>query len=161
MARGIAEIFAALKNADVEFIVVGGVAAVLQGAPVTTLDLDIVHRRTPENADRLARALESLNAVYRDDPRRLRPGASHLIGPGHQLTETMHGPLDCLGTVEDSTTYDDLLPHAEPVEVEGLVILVLSLPRLIEIKTKLSRPKDKLMLLQLVATLAERNKNER
>jgi hypothetical protein len=34
---------------DVEFIVVGGVAAVLQGAPVVTFDLDILHRRTPEN----------------------------------------------------------------------------------------------------------------
>jgi hypothetical protein len=46
MARGFAEIFAALKNADVEFIVVGGVAAVLQGAPITTLDLYIVQHTT-------------------------------------------------------------------------------------------------------------------
>lgn len=38
-----------LSKARVEFILVGGVAAVIQGAPVTTFDLDIVHRQTDEN----------------------------------------------------------------------------------------------------------------
>lgn len=44
---------AKLCDADIEFIIVGGAAAVLQGAPITTTDLDIVHRRTPENVARL------------------------------------------------------------------------------------------------------------
>jgi hypothetical protein len=49
-------LLAALYDSKVEFIVVGGVAAVLQGAPITTTDLDIVHSRTPENvAGRIAR----------------------------------------------------------------------------------------------------------
>ncbi|MEZ4293931.1 MAG: hypothetical protein R3B70_03060 [Polyangiaceae bacterium] len=43
-----------LQEAGVELVVVGGTAAVLQGAPVVTFDLDIVHRRTPENVSRLA-----------------------------------------------------------------------------------------------------------
>lgn len=76
MGRGFAEILATLKRAEVEFIVVGGAAAVLQGVPITTLDMDIVHRRTERNAARLATALEQLGAVYRHDPRRLRPEAS-------------------------------------------------------------------------------------
>lgn len=38
-----------LLDAGVELIVVGGLAAVLHGAPVVTFDLDIVHRQTPEN----------------------------------------------------------------------------------------------------------------
>jgi predicted nucleotidyltransferase len=159
MAQGFAEILATLKRAQVEFIVVGGGAAVLQGVPITTRDIDIVHRRTEENAARLASALEELGAVYRHDPRRLRPGASHLIGPGHQLTETRHGPLDCLGTIEETTTYEDLLPHVDTLQVEGLEVQVLSLERLIEVKKKLDRPKDKLMLLQLEATLSERSKS--
>jgi hypothetical protein len=37
----------------------------LQGAPATTLDLDIVHRRTPENVERLLSVLQLLNAVVR------------------------------------------------------------------------------------------------
>jgi hypothetical protein len=47
----------ALVNAQIEFIVVGGAAAVLHGAPTTTQDLDIVHHRTPENIARLATLL--------------------------------------------------------------------------------------------------------
>ena len=47
---------------EVEFVIVGGVAAVLHGAPVTTLDLDIVPRQTSENVTRLWELLERLDA---------------------------------------------------------------------------------------------------
>jgi hypothetical protein len=50
----------------VDFIVVGGVGAVLQGAPISTFDLDRVHPRTRKNVDRLMVALELLDARYRD-----------------------------------------------------------------------------------------------
>jgi hypothetical protein len=92
-----AEILQLLTAGEVEFIVVGMTAGILQGAPVTTLDLDVVHRRTPENVARLLRVLEGLDAVYRHDPRKLRPQQSHLLSPGHQLLTTTHGDLDCLG----------------------------------------------------------------
>jgi hypothetical protein len=46
-------LLAKLFDAGVEFIVVGGAAAVIHGAPIITNDLDIVHRRTPENVARL------------------------------------------------------------------------------------------------------------
>src|SRR5262245_31918759 len=127
MAQGFGEILATLTREGVEFIVVGGGAAVLQGAPITTRDLDIVHRRSRENAIRLEAALVALDAVYRDDPRRLRPSVTHLVGPGHQLTETAHGPLDCLGTIEDGTTYEDLVQHSDVLDIEGNQMLVLSL----------------------------------
>jgi hypothetical protein len=52
---------------------------------VTTVDLDVVHRRSPQNVARLLRALGELGAVYRRDPRQLRPAESHLTGPGHQV----------------------------------------------------------------------------
>jgi len=38
-----------LSQARVDFIIVGGVAAAAHGAVRTTLDLDLVYRRTPEN----------------------------------------------------------------------------------------------------------------
>jgi hypothetical protein len=38
-----------LCRAKVEFVLVGGQAAVTQGAPITTLDVDIVHARNPQN----------------------------------------------------------------------------------------------------------------
>jgi len=55
-----------LARHHVDFIVVGGVAAVLGGAPISTFDLDIVHDRAPTNVARLLSALTDLDARYRD-----------------------------------------------------------------------------------------------
>ena len=78
-------ILQALVEHDVRFVIVGGVAAVLQRVPVTTMDLDIVHDRRPNNLEPLLAVLAALQAIYRNDPRRLTPSASHLIGAGSQL----------------------------------------------------------------------------
>jgi len=73
-----------LARHGVEFVVVGGVAAVLNGAPISTFDLDIVHARAPANLDRLLAALTELDARYRDlTGRVLRPELSALAGDGH------------------------------------------------------------------------------
>jgi hypothetical protein len=71
-------------------------AGVLRGAPVTTVDLDIVHRREAGNVSRLLQVLAELHAIYRHDPRGLAPAESHLMGEGHQLLTTMHGDLPTL-----------------------------------------------------------------
>jgi hypothetical protein len=60
------EVFA---SHEVRFIVVGGVAAVLQRVPVNTEDFDLVYDRAKDNIPRLLAALRELRAVYRDDPR--------------------------------------------------------------------------------------------
>jgi hypothetical protein len=134
-------------------------AGILHGAPVTTVDLDIVHRRTPENVGRLLRALEALDAVYRHDPRKLRPGESHLSGPGHQLLVTKLGDLDCLGTIDQNRGYEELLLRTEELSLSsGRVIRVLTLPALIEAKERSGRPKDMAALPVLRATLDEQKK---
>lgn len=154
----LADILHALVRHDVEYIVVGGMAAALQGAPVNTLDIDIVYSRSEENIARLMAALTELEAVFRTDPRRLVPNESHLRSTGHKLLQTKHGILDVLATLEESTTYDDLLPDSTVLEVAGVPVRVLSLERLIEVKAKLNRPKDKAMLLVLQATLAQQRR---
>ena len=84
-----------LQDAGVAFIVVGGLSAVLNGAPINTFDLDVIHSREPENIGRLLHALAALDAIYRIQPsRRLRPTASHLASAGHQNLVTIYGPLD-------------------------------------------------------------------
>ena len=68
----------------VEFIVVGGVCALLHGAPVATFDLEIVHFRNRENVVRLLIALQELEAYYRAQPdKRIRSSESHLSSAGH------------------------------------------------------------------------------
>ncbi|HEY3827134.1 MAG TPA: hypothetical protein VGL82_21415 [Bryobacteraceae bacterium] len=101
------EILKVLTRRRVNFIVVGGVSAVLHGAPVTTFDLCVVHARNRENILRLMTALEELEAVYRNQPeRRLRPDESHLTSKGHQLLLTKFGPLDVLGMIGKSRTWE-------------------------------------------------------
>jgi len=105
-----ASILQTLNDHGVDFIVVGGVAAVLQGAPVSTFDVDVVHSTAPDNVTRLLAALERMDAYYRIQPeRRLRPDATHLSSPGHQLLATRFGPLDLLGVVGKGRSYPDLL----------------------------------------------------
>ncbi|OQY02039.1 MAG: hypothetical protein B6I22_13945 [Desulfobacteraceae bacterium 4572_123] len=70
-----------LLDADIEFILVGGLAAVMQGAPVTTMDVDIVHKRSAENISRLMEeTLKQVNAENSMDLESKRSGASSL-GP--------------------------------------------------------------------------------
>ncbi len=152
----LADILRLLATNEVEFIVVGMTAGILHGAPVTTVDLDVVHRRGRDNVARLLRVLGALDAVYRHDPRKLRPQESHLVGPGHQLLTTTHGDLDCLGAIGEGLGYEELIDHTVAMTLPGgLVVRVLSLPALIETKERAGRPKDLAALPLLRATLDE------
>jgi hypothetical protein len=150
-----------LSKRDVDFIVVGGVAGVLHGSPLQTADLDIVYSLDVANQARLLVALEELDAIFRDDPRNLRPNLSHLACRGHKLLSTRFGDFDCLATIEENTTYDDLVEHTEVIQIGELRIKLLSLQRLISVKEKLQRPKDRLALMHLRATQEERNAREK
>ena len=146
---------------EVEFILVGGVAAAAQGAPIVTQDADILYRIEPANLNRLLAALDALNAVTRDDPRRLRFGVSQLATKGHKLAMTDAGAIDILGSINDGLVYEDLLPHTERMAFDDLEIDVLRLDKLIELKRALGRPKDLAVLPVLEATLKERQRGRR
>jgi hypothetical protein len=152
-------LLATLASSDVEFIVVGLLAAVAQGAPVTTHDLDIVHRRTAENVARLVDVLvNKLDARYRGRPEILRPAADILVGPGHSLLQTSAGPLDVLGAIEGGRDYDELLPSSRPIDLSGHTVRVLDLAMLIELKRGSTRLKDQLVLPVLEETLRQRGR---
>ena len=145
----------ALVDHDVAFVVVGGLAAVLQGAPIMTLDVDIVHRRDAPNISRLLRALGVLKARYRGRASDLSPKQSHLESEGHQLLMTKFGPLDILGAIGTHRTYEDLLQSSRVLEIGELHVRVLSLGALIQVKEELGQPKDRAVLEILRETLRE------
>src|SRR5437667_8617729 len=109
-AADLPALVAKLCDAGVEFIIVGGAAAVLQGAPITTTDLDIVHRRTPDNVARLLEVMLQLDAVMRYDFERrgLRPTAEMLAGKGQINLSTNLGPLDPLCELDAGRGYEEL-----------------------------------------------------
>lgn len=147
-----------LVRRGVEFILVGGVNAVLHGAPYDTFDVDVVHRRTEDNLAHLYGALDELGAMYRlAESRQLKPPADALAGPGHQLLTTRYGKLDLLGTLDGVLGYDELLPQTEIKDLgDGLVLRMLTLDALIEIKERTGRAKDRWAAELLRAVREER-----
>jgi predicted nucleotidyltransferase len=143
-----------LARHDVEFIVVGGVAAILEGAPVSTFDLDVVIRPTAEDRDHLLEALRELNARYLDP-------AGRLILPDRAKLDTMRlhrlvtdsGPLDVLESIGHGSTYPDLVGETEIYEISGLRVRTLRLGMIIRSKEEANRDKDQATLPILRRTL--------
>ncbi len=152
-------ILAELARREVDFVVVGGVCAVLHGVPTSTFDLDLVHARDAENRRRLIEALRFLEACYREHlPKRLEPTEEDLASGGHMLLMTSAGPLDLLGTVSGGGEYADLVPESGWLEVgDALRVRVLDLEALIALKEETGREKDRAQLPLLRQTLEERD----
>jgi hypothetical protein len=152
---GLTTLLARLAASGTDFVLVGALAAVAQGAPLTTFDVDVVHRRGPDNVDRLLGFLASIDARYRGRPpgQVLRPTREALLGAGHQLLTTNLGPLDVLGAVEGGRGYDDLVHESIAIEVEGERVKVLRLRMLAELERGATSAKGLLALAVLEETL--------
>ncbi len=149
-----------LVEHEVEFCVIGAIAAWLQGNPSVTLDLDVMPRRDLDNADRLAAALNSLGARDRGGDRALDLEGADFLGWQSQHFDTEAGPVDivphatAIGGYEEVATIEMALGH--------LSIRVLTIDEVIASKEKLGRPKDTAALPALYATRdALRLKRER
>ncbi|MDF1564456.1 MAG: hypothetical protein P1V51_15535 [Deltaproteobacteria bacterium] len=147
----------ALLDAEVRFAVVGGAAAILHGAPTSTLDLDILVERSKENAERLARVAEELEATIRDaTERRLRPTRALFETVRQLLLSTRLGPLDVLGELHDGRGLSEVMEATVVLEDGERRIRVIDLPTLLEIKSSTGRTKDRLVVPLLLALLEER-----
>lgn len=149
------EVIEVLVRHEVEFMVVGMTAGVLQGAPAVTFDLDILYSLDAHNLPRLLDALLELESVFRGDERRLIPNLSHLQSRGHKLLMTKFGIVDVLGSLGEYD-YRDLESDAPALALGPMSVRVLSLERLIEVKQKAGREKDMAVLPLLRATLARK-----
>jgi hypothetical protein len=143
-----------LLHHGVDFVVVGGVAAQLEGAPILTLDLDVLYDRAPQNLGRLLTALRELNARYRDAAgRHIEPDESKLAALRINLLLTDLGALDVLGAVGNGLTYQDLVDRTVSYQLGELQVRVLELAAVIETKEQADREKDRAVLPVLRQTL--------
>jgi predicted nucleotidyltransferase len=149
-----------LSAAGVEFIVVGGAAAIAHGSARLTLDLDLVYARTPANIERLVAALAPCNPYLRGAP----PGLpfqwdAQTLRRGLNFTLTTSlGDLDLLGEITGGGGYDALLPHSATLSVFGIECRCLGLERLIHVKRAAGRPKDLEAIAELEALKEERDR---
>lgn len=139
-------IFASLAAHGVDFVVIGGLAAVAHGSRRVTRDVDIVVRPEDENLARLEAALGELRAV------KLLPGAAHdPIEPADvamiALGTTLHsrsaaGRLDIVGSPVGAAPFADLWARSVVVPVGGVEVRVCGLDDLIAMKRAAGRPLD-------------------
>jgi hypothetical protein len=145
----------ALLRHGVDFFVVGGVAAQLEGAPILTFDLDVLYDKSPENLARLLAALRELKARYRDPAgRHIEPDTEKLAALRLHLLLTELGPLDVLGSIGNGLTYQDLVGRTIPYQLGESQVRVLELAAVIETKEQANRDKDRATLPVLRQTLA-------
>ncbi len=142
----------------VDFVLIGGMAAVAQGSSYLTRDIDVCYAREEPNLQRLASALGPFAPRLRDAP----PGLPFVLdvptlraGCNFTLT-TSAGDLDIFGEVAGLGGYNTVNQYAESLEVEGLPCRVLTLEGLILSKKAAARPKDAGLLAELEALQALR-----
>lgn len=150
------EVLRVLTRNQVEFILVGGIAAILQGSPLTTEDVDVVYLPSEENVTRLASALEELKAYYSDPAgRHIEPNVSRLASFKVHMLKTSCGRVDVLRTVGKDLAYQDLIDRSRLFDVEEFRVLTLDLETIIETKEHADRPKDRYQLPFLRQLLEE------
>lgn len=151
-----------LEEHDVEFVVVGGIAARLRGAPLLTQDLDVTPSRDRANLERLARALGDLEARLRTatepdgvelpfDPALLESAAVWTLA-------TLYGDLDLVMSPAGTAGYLDLIRDAGQLRVAvdpDFEVTVASLADVIRSKEAGGREKDRAALPLLRRTLEE------
>ncbi|MBI2682549.1 MAG: hypothetical protein HYX26_04930 [Acidobacteriales bacterium] len=145
----------ALTDHQVDFVVVGAVAAIARGATHTTQDLGICYERSPANLKRLMSALTPFHPRLRGvadsvpfqfDPATLANGMNFTL-------QTDVGDIDLLGELSGLGTFLQGAEQAAPLELFGRQCLVASLRGLIQSKRAAGRPKDLLVLPELEALL--------
>jgi hypothetical protein len=145
----------ALVARGVDFVVIGGYAAIAHGSAQLTRDLDICFARDPVNLRALGAALVELEARPRgvDDPEDLPfvPDERTLQGVQLLTLDTREGPLDVQSEPDGAPGYATLRRRAERVEVAGVRVLVASLDDLKTMKQAAGRPKDLVVLEELEA----------
>jgi hypothetical protein len=153
-------IIEALAEAEVDFVLIGGLAGGAHGSAYPTYDLDVMYARDSENLERIASVLTELGATLRGAPpdlpflldaKTLREGANFTFS-------TRLGSVDLLAFPSGAPAYEKVRDDAETIEIGGHPVLVASLDHLIAMKEAAGRQKDKLMATEYRVLADERRR---
>jgi len=140
-----------LAEERVDFVVLGGFAAIVRGSSLPTQDIDVIPSRERANLDRLGRALTRMNAMIRisGDPVPTKVDGAFLVNMPHMLNlVTDFGEMDLTFTPAGSAgDFEGWSRNATPEEIEdGLIVMVASLDDIIDSKRAANRLKDQMAL---------------
>ena len=147
-----------LADAGLDFVIVGGFAAVSHGSAYLTRDVDICAVLSPENVEKLRRALADWKPCHRMTPQRLsfltHPPAGQSLNNLYLQTDA--GVVDIISSVLGVGDFARLREKAEELEIDGRIYRVISLTDLIQAKEAIGREKDLLTAKELRAIAAKR-----
>jgi len=138
------ELLQRLTERGVDFVVVGGVAVILQGSPRFTKDLDICYALEQENLDRLGSVLIELGAKLRgvDEDLPFAPDGRALAQTQILTLTTPDGGLDLVAHPAGFPGYPALRRRADQIDLDGIVVRVASVEDLMAMKRAAGRPQD-------------------
>lgn len=157
--NGLNRLIERLSDAGIEFVIVGGFAAMLHGSTLVTRDLDVCAVLTGDNIAKLRAALHDLNPRHRHTPQKL----SFLDDPPHATfknlyLETELGSVDVLGSILGVGDFQCVLDASMAIELFGRRCRILTLDGLMRAKKALAREKDLLALKELRAIAEQRSR---
>lgn len=150
-----------LTHHGVRFVVIGGFAALLQGSPFPTNDVDITPSADHENYLRLSAALTELEAKVRapnTKPLKFNHDADSLAAVAVWNLSTKFGDLDISAVPAGTTGYQDLVRDATGVTIRGVHISLSSLADIVRSKGAANRDKDRRVLPVLRELVGEQTK---
>ena len=149
----------ALTDSEVDFVVLGGIAAILHGSAALTTDLDIAFASDPANLERLGAVLVGLDAQLRDVEEDLPfvPDAATLRHIELLTLTTSAGPLDLLRAPSGAPAYAVLRRRADIYDLGGFEVHVAAIEDLIAMKHTAGRAKDLAAIEELEVILRLRS----
>jgi len=160
-----AELARRLVAAEVQFVVIGGLAAQAHGSPSATFDLDITPSWDVANLGRLAAVLAEIAAVRHGLPVDAPPmpplDARTLLAAAVFTLNTRYGRLDLLANPDPGFDHERLMRSADVRDLLGSQLHVASLDDLIAMKRAAGRPKDRVELEILGALREEIDRGSR
>jgi predicted nucleotidyltransferase len=145
------ELLRLLSEHGVDFVIIGGVAAVTHGSARMTEDLDISAPLDHQSAVKIIETLAGVHPRWRMRPGSpiIRPDSPNLRGLKSLYLRTDLGQLDVLGDLPGVCTFAELADKTVLMDFRGLRCRVLDLPTLIAAKRFAGRGKDKSSLREL------------
>jgi predicted nucleotidyltransferase len=143
-----------LSEAEVEFVLIGGLAVNAWGVVRGTKDVDIVVAPDPDNLKRVAEVAFAIQGHIQTGESFLSspPSMAAQLASGERVAiETELGQLDVVQGLDGVPTYEELRANAAETEVLGVTVAICSLEDLKTMKRAAGRTRDQADLEDLDA----------
>jgi hypothetical protein len=136
LQKDLREFVELLNSHRVEFVIVGAHALAFHGWPRTTSDIDILVRRSPENADRLEKVITEFGFAS------LKLTAQHFLEPD-QVFQFGHPPnrIDVM-TAISGVTFDEVWCDRVAGSLDGIPVSFIGREAFVRNKRASGRKKD-------------------